>query len=135
MIHALLSLLFFMPFALLAEEGDCLPPKYLYKITTCHNWSESQGRSVLKLLIIDDDFIRLATEGDIEHVLTKYWPNEPEVVILKLETAKLKGRLEHESRPGSSNKYYHLYNGSIPREAVVESKSLQRDESGAFMSY
>ena len=131
---ALVILLSCLPLLLLAEECG-LPPKYLYKITTMENWTESQERPVLKLLIADDDFIHLATEDQIGRILTKYWSNYCDLVILKLETAKLKGRVEFETNPGGTNKYYHLYNGTIPREAVVESKILHRDASGAFLSY
>lgn len=131
--NVFLMFMLLLPLTLLGEV-EC-GPKYLYKITTMDNWCESQGRSVLKLLIIDDDFIHLATEDQIGHVLKKFWSNYCDVVLLKLETAKLQGRLEYEVNPGGTNKYYHLYNGSIPREAVVESKILHRDESGAFLSY
>lgn len=122
-----------LPTSLLGDV-ECAP-KYLNKITTMDNWCESQQRPVLKLLIADDDFIHLATEEQIGHVLQKYWSDYCDVVVLKLETAKLQGRLEYEANPGGTNKYYHLYNGTIPREAVVESKILHRDESGGYLNY
>lgn len=133
MINAILTLLLLLPISLLAE-AECVP-KYLYKIVSMDNWCESQGRPVLKLSSLDDDFIHLATESDIGRILEKYWSDYREVVILKLETDMLKGRMEYEANPGGTNKYYHLYNGTIPREAVVESKILRRDECGAFLSY
>lgn len=133
MTNALWILLLLLPLTLLAE-ADCVP-KYLYKIVSMDNWCESQARPVLKLSSLDDRFIHLAAENDIGRILEKYWSGYQEVVILKLETDKLKGRMEFEANPGGSNKYYHLYNGTIPREAVVESKILRRDECGAFLSY
>ncbi|MCE5318891.1 MAG: DUF952 domain-containing protein [Parachlamydia sp.] len=133
MIKALLTLLLLLPVTLLAEADSV--PKYLYKIVSMDNWCESQARPVLKLSNLDDQFIHLAAEKDIGRILEKYWEGYQEVVILKLVTDKLKGRMEYEANPGGTNKYYHLYNGTIPREAVVESKILHRDESGAFLSY
>lgn len=133
MLNAYLTLLLLLPLTLLAE-ADCVP-KYLYKIVSMDNWCQSQARPVLKLSSLDDKFIHLATESDIGRILEKYWSGYEEVVILKLETDKLKGRMEYESNPGGSNKYFHLYNGTIPREAVAESKFLHRDPSGAFLSY
>lgn len=137
-LQLLLTLLCLLPLALqsaLTLPSDLIPPKYLYKITSMENWTESQQRPVLKLLITDDNFIHLATENDLERIMKKYCSDFSEVVILKLETEKLQGKLVYESNPGGTNKYYHLYNGSIPRDAVVESKILHRDSSGAFVSY
>lgn len=132
MLHLLFLL--FLPFALHADEGACPPPKYLYKITTLHNWCESQGRPVLKLLIIDDAYVLLATEGQIEQMIEEFWMKECEIVLLKLETAQLKGRLEYESSYPEGPKFYRLYCATIPREAVIESKIMRRDTSGSFIT-
>lgn len=53
---------------------------------------------------------------------------DAEVVLLKLETAKLRGRLVYEVNPGGTTKYYHLYEGSIPLEAVVEATEVSPKE-------
>lgn len=126
--------LFLLLFPISLFALDCAP-QYLYKVVSCHNWVESQGRPVLKLTDMDADFIHLAAENQLEHVITKFWSTVDEFVILKLETAKLKGRLEYEANPGGTTQYYHLYNGTIPREAVVEAKIVRRDQTGNFISY
>ena len=90
-----------------------LPP-FLYKIVAEEKWSDE----CLQLTEEDFPFIHLAEHDQLERILDKYWQKIP-CVILKLDTAKLPGRLVYEANPGGSNKYYHLYDGSIPHSAVV----------------
>ena len=49
----------------------------------------------------------------------------PRIIVLKIYTDKLTGRLIYESNSGGSSKYYHLYNGFIPLNAVFESKTIK----------
>lgn len=99
-------------------------PKYLYKILTVQDWKESQGRESVKLSRSDHDFIHLSKEDQLDRIIEKYWKDIPEFIVLKINTDNLPGRLIYEANPGGSNRYYHLYNGSIPLNAVCESKVL-----------
>lgn len=96
------------------------PPKYLYKVLSLKNWEETD-KSV-HLSQMDADFVHLSTEKQLDKILKKFWANTTEYVVLKLETALLPGDLVLEANPGGINKYYHLYNGSIPLIAVVETR-------------
>ena len=98
------------------------PPRYLYKIISLKNWQASQEAGEVILSSEDTELIHLSREDQLERILHKYWSNEPEYFILKLETAKLSGKLVFEANPGGINKYYHLYEGSIPLTSVVEAK-------------
>ena len=100
-------------------------PKYLYKALTYELWEKSQHEQALCLPPMDDAFIHFSTEAQIERTVAKFFADVPEYVILKIETAKLKGDLVYESNPGSTSKYYHIYNGSIPCSAVVECKLFE----------
>lgn len=99
------------------------PPEYLFKILSKENWEASKERPCLILSSEDDAFIHLATEGQLKGILDKFWSKGPEYRILKLGTCRLIGRLVYEANPGGSNKYYHLYEGNIPADAVIEVKS------------
>lgn len=65
-------------------------------------------------------------EDQLDRIIEKYWTDTPEFIVLKIYIDKLPGRLVYEANPGGSNKYYHLYNGSIPLNAVFELKTIRR---------
>lgn len=96
------------------------PPNHLFKIISQENWQKSQTGKCLQLDKMDDLFIHLATEEQLERILGKFWSGRSDYVILKLDLKKLTGNLVHEANPGGENKYYHLYEGCIPLEAVLE---------------
>ena len=95
-------------------------PTYLYKVISVSDWKNSCKK--IQLPCMDADFIHLSTEEQLDRIIAKYWSEAPEYVLLKLETAKLPGELVLEANPGGTNKYYHLYHGSIPFSAILEVK-------------
>jgi len=95
-------------------------PNFLYKVISRDDWAKSC--KAVHLSSTDADFIHLSTEDQLERIIEKYWASASEYVVLKIETAKLSGKLVLEANPGGTNQYYHLYNGSIPLSAIVESK-------------
>ncbi len=92
-------------------------------------WHASQERMTLVLSPDDSAFIHLAKDDQLNHVITKYWADAPDFVVLKLETAKLEGNLVYESNPGGNNKYYHLYKGHIPFASIIETKTFPHDST------
>lgn len=100
-----------------------MTPAYLYKIVSLADWEASQ--ETVNLSPDDDAFIHLSREDQLERITTKYWAHVPQYVVLKVETAKLPGKLVFEANPGGTSKYYHLYNGSIPKDAITDIKVVK----------
>lgn len=94
---------------------------YLYKILSQQDWQESQKLGYAKPLENDTDFVHLSEKDQIDRIVTKFWANRSDVVVVKIDPQKMLGKLVHEANPGGTTKYYHLYNGKIPLAAVVES--------------
>ncbi|MBA3958357.1 MAG: DUF952 domain-containing protein [Parachlamydiaceae bacterium] len=94
-------------------------PATLYKILALDLWRRSQNQDRLELPVEDEVFIHLSTEDQLERILKKFWSHTDAYVILKVDPRKLPGRLLHETNPGGTQKYYHLYDGYIPLKAVV----------------
>lgn len=92
----------------------------LYKVLPYELWQNSQGKELLVLGPMDDEFIHFSTEAQVEKTAAKFFADVPCYVVVKVDVSKLKGELVLESNPGGTTKYYHLYNGAIPRSAVVE---------------
>ena len=98
-------------------------PQHLYKIISTEDWKKSQSQNNVELSSKDDEvFIHLSKDDQLDRIIGKYWSEKSEYVVLKIDTSQLNGRLVYEGNPGGINKYYHLYNGSIPLKAVVEAK-------------
>jgi peptide deformylase len=97
-------------------------PQHLYKILSLRNWQATQSRTAVLLSTEDDSFIHLSTQDQLDRIIKKYWADAPQLVILKIDSRKLEGRLVFETNPGGTTKYYHLYNGFIPFNSIVESK-------------
>lgn len=96
---------------------------YLYKVVSIDDWRQSCEK--LHLSTMDSDFIHLSTEAQLNKIIEKYWADSAEYMVLKLERAKLSGDLILEANPGGTTKYYHLYNGSIPLDAIIETRSFR----------
>jgi uncharacterized protein (DUF952 family) len=94
-------------------------PDYLYRIVSTEQWEQSLHQNQVVNSSIDKDFIHLATEEQLAHIVQKFWNNKDHI-ILKLSSKKLTGRLVHEANPGGTTLYYHLYDKNVPLDAVVE---------------
>ncbi len=111
--------------ALASEVGSPMQtPQYLYKVLSLDAWEASGEQLILSK--DDDAFIHFSRDDQLERITEKYWADVPAYVILKIDTHLLPGRMVYEANPGGTNKYYHLYDGSIPRQAVVEAKIISR---------
>lgn len=98
-------------------------PEYLYKILSLTDWEKSQSQVFIVMPDEDKHFIHLSKEDQLNRIIKKYWSHVPHFVILKVKTNQLPGELVYETNPGGANKYYHLYEGSVPLKAVIEVKT------------
>lgn len=94
-------------------------PQYLYKVISVEGWQDSQQQNQVINSTLDDKFIHLATESQLPHVKQRFWSGK-RYFVLKLDPNKLKGRLVFETNPGGTTQYYHLYEGIIPLDAVID---------------
>ena len=117
---ALLILLIYKPFS-------TQTPTYLYKVLSLENWEASKRQKKLQLDPgMDKEFIHLARKDQLQRIIEKFWKNQTTFIIAKVVTDKLNGTLKFEANPGGNNKYYHLYDGSIPHTAVVNMETVNR---------
>lgn len=98
-------------------------PQFLYKILSLDDWKNSG--ETLHLPPADTEFIHFSTDDQLPKIIEKYWNAVPEFLVLKIERERLIGDLIFEANPGGVTKYYHLYHGSIPRDAIIESTIIR----------
>ncbi|WP_079989472.1 peptide deformylase [Candidatus Protochlamydia phocaeensis] len=101
-------------------------PRYLYKMLSIQDWKVSKSSPFVKLSAADKDFIHFSTDDQLDKIIDKYWGDVLSFVMLKVDTQKLPGRMVFEANPGGINRYYHLYDGAIPLDAVTESRFIER---------
>lgn len=101
-------------------------PEYLYKIVSKEHWETSKNLEALKLSEQDEAFIHFSTEEQLEGIIKKYWSSVLEFYVLKVVVSGLPGEMRHEINPGGERKYYHLYDGSIPINAIVNVQKVVR---------
>jgi uncharacterized protein (DUF952 family) len=94
----------------------------LFKIVSKHEYEASASQANLRLPPIDTGFIHLAMKDQVEKVLAKFWQNLDDALVLTVDAERLPGRLVKERNPGGTQEYWHLYDGFIPRAAVVAVK-------------
>lgn len=94
-------------------------PQYFYKIVSLEEWQDSLLKNQVVMSPFDENFIHLATEKQLAHVAQKFWSGKS-YIILKLDSQKITGHLLYETNPGGTTQYYHLYDGKIPLDAVVD---------------
>lgn len=100
------------------NDTESMMQRYLYKVLASDAWEESQKGEFLILSADDEAFVHLSTSEQLDRIIGKYWADNPDYVILEIETQKLEGDLILEANPGGTNKYYHLYNAQIPIDSI-----------------
>jgi uncharacterized protein (DUF952 family) len=108
----------------LKGESTMVAP-HVYKIMTLSDWQESQKLGFVKpsTLDLESKFLHLSEDHQVQRTIDKFMKNEKNIIVLELEPSKFVGKLVKEKNPGGSAEYYHLYDGKIPLEAVVKSKT------------
>ncbi len=92
---------------------------YIYKIFSIEHWDKCLQQGFVLPLPNDKEFIHLCSYTQIEKILAKFWQNIKSVCIAKIDPTLLKGQLVFESNVVGGDKYYHLYNGNIPIDAII----------------
>lgn len=98
------------------------PPDHLYKVLSLKHWQATQNGKTVQLSAEDAVFIHFSTENQLDHVLENHWADAPQFVILKIDTHQLQGRWRLETNPCGVTPDYHLYDGFIPFNSIIESK-------------
>jgi len=97
--------------------------EHLYKVVSVEQWEASKDSVVLGQ--VDSEFIHLSKGDQLERITTKFWRGVERYVVLTIDPDKLPGKLVLEANREGGDKYYHLYNGAIPKEAVLHVESRE----------
>lgn len=96
---------------------------FIYHITTPANWEKYQNKPSYQADSLQTEgFIHCSYLGQLEAVLKRYYSNFPKVLILTIDTEKLKSKLVEEPSTGGEI-YPHIY-GRLNHNAVIKAEEL-----------
>ena len=103
--------------------------KFIYKICTKSELKEAKNKQQFKgsKKDLEDGFIHFSGEEQVEGTLKKYYANQKELILLKVETLKLDHLIWEQASDGKM--LPHLYS-SLDLSNVIDEFSLVLDEDG-----
>ena len=103
--------------------------KHIYKIINKNEWQKvkDEGPYSGSKKDIEDGYIHFSSEEQVEGNLKKYYSNQTDIILLKVDTLKLDNLIWEQASDG--NMFPHLYS-SLDLTNVVEELEIILDEEG-----
>ena len=102
--------------------------KFVYKICTKFEWQEIKNKGQLtgSKNDLEDGFIHFSGEDQVKGTLRKFYPNQKDIILLKVDTLKLDHLLWEQSSDG--NMFPHLYSSLDVSNVVDEFEITLNDD-------
>tara|TARA_B100000780_G_scaffold17230_1_gene11251 strand:- start:478 stop:822 length:345 start_codon:yes stop_codon:yes gene_type:complete len=102
--------------------------KFIYKICTKSEFEEVKNKGQFKgsKKDLDDGYIHFSGEEQVKGTLKKYYLNQKELILLKVETLKLENLVWEQTSDGSM--FPHLYSPLNLTNVVEEFEITLRDD-------
>ena len=104
--------------------------KFVYKICTKSEWQEikDKGQFIGSKKDLEDGYIHFSGEDQVEGTLKKFYTNQKNLILLKVDTIKLEHLLWEQASDG--NMFPHLYS-SLDISNVVDEFEITLDDDGS----
>ena len=102
--------------------------KFIYKICTKSEWQEikNKGQLVGSKKDLDDGYIHFSGEDQVKGTLIKFYQNQKDLILLKVDAFKLENLLWEQASDG--NMFPHLYSSLDVANVVDEIEITLRDD-------
>jgi uncharacterized protein (DUF952 family) len=106
--------------------------KFIYKICTKIEWQEIKNKTQYKgtKKDIEDGFIHFSGEEQVEGTLKKFYSNQKDLILLKVDTLKLDNLIWEQASDG--NMFPHLYS-ALDLSNVVEEFEISLKDDGSHV--
>ena len=106
--------------------------KFIYKICTKSELQEakSKGQFLGSKKDLDDGYIHFSGEDQIKETLKKYYLNQKDLILLKVDTLKLDHLIWEQASDG--NMFPHLYS-PLELSSVVDEFEISVKENGSHV--
>lgn len=106
--------------------------KIIFHITTRHEWVAALSQGVYKPLMFDvEDFIHCSTAEQVADTANKFFKDEPDLILLCINTARVKGNIVYENLVGGEKLYPHIY-APLNMDAVIKVIDFHPSSDGHF---
>ena len=96
----------------------------IYHIARKQDWGKAKAQELYTIpSLTDEGLIHCCEEEQVSGILERYYPDTTDVVILTLDTEKLRSQLVYEWSPSLEATFPHIY-GPINTDCVVGVKEL-----------
>ena len=105
--------------------------KFVYKICTKSEWQEikDKGRLIGSKKDLEDGYIHFSGEEQVEGTLKKFYSNQKDLILLKVDTLKLEHLLWEQASDG--NMFPHLYS-SLDISNIVDEFEINLRDDGSY---
>ena len=107
--------------------------KFVYKICTKSEWQEVKNKGQLKgsKKDLEDGYIHFSGEEQVEGTLKKFYSNQKDLILLKIDTLKLDHLLWEQASDG--NMFPHLYSSLDISNIVDEFEIILKDDGSHIL--
>ena len=104
--------------------------KFVYKICTKSEWQEikSKGQLTGSKKDLEDGYIHFSGEEQVEGTLKKFYSNQKDLILLKVDTLKLDRLFWEQASDG--NMFPHLYS-SLDISNIVDEFEITLNDDGS----
>ena len=104
--------------------------KFVYKICTKSEWHEikSKGQLTGSKKDLEDGYIHFSGDDQVEGTLKKFYQNQKDLVLLKVDTLKLDHLFWEQASDG--NMFPHLYS-SLDVSSIINEFEIILEEDGS----
>ena len=106
--------------------------RFVYKICTKSEWQEIKNKGQLtgSKKDLEDGFIHFSGEEQVKGTLRKFYPNQKDLILLKVDTLKLDHLLWEQASDG--NMFPHLYS-SLDISNIIDEFDIDLNDEGTHI--
>ncbi len=106
--------------------------RYIYHFTERETYQSAQSQGFYKPRAFEmDGFIHCSTREQVLHVANFIAPKDGDLLLLEIDTEKVKAEIIHENLEGGDRLFPHIY-GPIDLEAVLRAERFGVNSEGEF---
>ena len=105
----------------------------IYHIAAAADWDQAKrdGQYTMSTrgrTLAEEGFIHASTAEQVPLVADAYYRDAPDLVLLVIDTERVRPELRYEQVPGQADPYPHIY-GPLNLDAVTETRPFQAPSS------